>query len=168
MDGDSDSNDSQSDEQRQQEPHTLRAGDESRSQSETASGEIKYQAASPDEYALVMAAKREGYELRSRRPNVVVVACDGVEHEFTVLAINEFDSTRKRMSVLVRFPDGSVYLIAKGADSVILPELAHDDGPHEEDFDFADVDVSGEDGAQPAPARANRAERASPSGGATR
>ena len=38
--------------------------------------------------------------------------------------MNEFDSNRKRMSVLVQFPNkGGIYLILKGADSVVWPRL---------------------------------------------
>jgi phospholipid-transporting ATPase len=94
----------------------------------------KYQAESPDEAALVLAAKLRGFELRQRRVNVVVVRVDGKDLEFDILAINEFDSTRKRMSVLVRFPDHSIFLIVKGADSVIESALATDSDEHPDDF----------------------------------
>lgn len=33
----------------------------------------------------------------------------------------EFDSTRKRMSVIVQHPNGKIYLITKGAESSVLP-----------------------------------------------
>jgi hypothetical protein len=69
----------------------------------------------------------------------VVVRVDGRDLEFDVLAINEFDSTRKRMSVLVRFPDHSIYLIVKGADSVVESALATDSDEHPEDFEFDDI-----------------------------
>jgi phospholipid-transporting ATPase len=73
------------------------------------SAPVKYQASSPDELALVLAARDRGFELRQRKTNSVVVRIDGRDEEFVVLAINEFDSTRKRMSALIRFPDHSVY-----------------------------------------------------------
>ncbi len=97
---------------------------------------VKYQASSPDEQALVMAARDRGFELRQRKTNALVVRVDGRDEEFEVLAINEFDSTRKRMSVLIRFPDQSVYLIVKGADSVIETALATDDVARDENFVF--------------------------------
>ena len=40
---------------------------------------------------------------------------------FQRLHILEFDSTRKRMSVIVRNPSGSLVLVTKGAESSILP-----------------------------------------------
>jgi magnesium-transporting ATPase (P-type) len=35
----------------------------------------------------------------------------------------EFTSTRKRMSVVVKSPDGKLICMTKGADSVIIPRL---------------------------------------------
>jgi magnesium-transporting ATPase (P-type) len=35
----------------------------------------------------------------------------------------EFDSTRKRMSVVVRTPEGKILCICKGADSIIEQRL---------------------------------------------
>ena len=40
---------------------------------------------------------------------------------FQRLHILDFDSTRKRMSVIVRNPSGSLVLVTKGAESSILP-----------------------------------------------
>lgn len=40
-----------------------------------------------------------------------------------VLGLHEFDSIRKRMSVVIRFPDNSVKVLAKGADSSMLSIL---------------------------------------------
>ena len=45
-----------------------------------------------------------------------------------VLGLHEFDSVRKRMSVVIRFPDGSVKVFAKGADSSMFSILAKTDG----------------------------------------
>lgn len=42
---------------------------------------------------------------------------------YTVLGVHEFDSSRKRMSVVVRGPDGGVRLLVKGADSAMVPLL---------------------------------------------
>jgi len=44
--------------------------------------------------------------------------------EFEILNVCEFNSTRKRMSTLVRGPDGRIRLFCKGADTVILERLS--------------------------------------------
>jgi len=87
-------------------------------------GQIKYQAASPDEGALVQGASDLGYKFIIRKPNSVTVLIDsGEEKQFELLNICEFNSTRKRMSAIFRFPDGSIKLLCKGADTVILERL---------------------------------------------
>lgn len=40
-----------------------------------------------------------------------------------VLGLHEFDSVRKRMSVVVRFPDDTVKVLVKGADTSMLSIL---------------------------------------------
>lgn len=40
-----------------------------------------------------------------------------------MLNVLEFTSTRKRMSVVVRSPNGTILLLTKGADSVIFNRL---------------------------------------------
>ena len=52
------------------------------------------------------------------------VNIDGQSLEFEILNVCEFNSTRKRMSTVVRGPDGKVKLFTKGADSVILERLS--------------------------------------------
>jgi phospholipid-translocating ATPase len=46
----------------------------------------------------------------------------GEERLYRRLHILEFDSDRKRMSVIVQFPDESIYLLCKGAESTVLPK----------------------------------------------
>ncbi|KAK9812802.1 hypothetical protein WJX72_004072 [[Myrmecia] bisecta] len=92
---------------------------------------IRYQAASPDEAALVVAAKVFGFFFWKRTPNSVVVSepeagSDDVDLEYEILAVLEFNSTRKRQSVIVRQPDGSIVLYCKGADNVIYDRLSPD------------------------------------------
>ena len=48
----------------------------------------------------------------------------GSTQEFQILNVCEFNSTRKRMSTIVRGPDGKIKLYCKGADTVILERLA--------------------------------------------
>ncbi|KAK3058945.1 aminophospholipid translocase [Extremus antarcticus] len=90
-------------------------------------GVIKYQAASPDEGALVDGAVQLGYKFVARKPKLVTIVSDGQEHEFELLAVCEFNSTRKRMSCIFRCPDGKIRCFCKGADTVILERLAYRD-----------------------------------------
>ncbi len=69
------------------------------------------------------AAKCMGFELLERTATTVRLSVFGEQQTYTVLAINEFTSLRKRMSALVRRPDGSLCLLCKGADNVLLPCL---------------------------------------------
>ncbi|OAX84953.1 hypothetical protein ACJ72_00679 [Emergomyces africanus] len=89
---------------------------------------IKYQAASPDEGALVEGAVMMGYRFTNRRPKSVIISANGEEQEFELLAVCEFNSTRKRMSTIFRCPDGKIRIYCKGADTVILERL-HADNP---------------------------------------
>ncbi|CAG8468983.1 14292_t:CDS:2 [Funneliformis caledonium] len=93
--------------------------------STNADGEPQYKAQSPDESALVQAAKEMGYTFRSREPdNIVITAPSGKEVHFELLNVLEFTSTRKRMSIIVRSPlDGRITLYCKGADNVIFERL---------------------------------------------
>ncbi|KAL6249239.1 aminophospholipid translocase [Rhinocladiella similis] len=85
--------------------------------------EIKYQAASPDEGALVEGAVTLGYKFVDRKPRSVFVEVEGQEVEYELLAVCEFNSTRKRMSTIFRCPDGKIRVYCKGADTVILERL---------------------------------------------
>lgn len=96
-----------------------------------ASGNIKYQAASPDEGALVEGAAMLGYKFVARTPRTVIIEAGGKQLEYTLLAVCEFNSTRKRMSTIFRCPDGKVRCYCKGADTVILERL-NDQNPHVE------------------------------------
>ena len=88
-------------------------------------GSTSYQAASPDESALVAAAKEIGYEFVHRGRDLVVLRVGGVERTLKVHAINEFTSERKRMSMLVRDTAGGPYtLLCKGADDAIFERLS--------------------------------------------
>ncbi|KAL5119305.1 aminophospholipid translocase [Pleosporales sp. CAS-2024a] len=95
-------------------------------------GQIKYQAASPDEGALVEGAVQLGYKFIARKPRAVIIEADGREQEYEILAICEFNSTRKRMSTIFRTPEGKIVCYTKGADTVILERLAKDSNPYVE------------------------------------
>ncbi|KAJ6655156.1 hypothetical protein lerEdw1_005634, partial [Lerista edwardsae] len=85
--------------------------------------QLIYQAASPDEEALVTAARNLGYVFLSRTQDTITISELGVERTYKVLAMLDFNSVRKRMSVLVRDPEGCIRLYTKGADTVILERL---------------------------------------------
>ena len=90
---------------------------------------IDFQASSPDELALVRAARDMGFLMRSRDHEAVVLALSSPSstsistETYEVLNLIDFSSDRRRMSVIVRFPDGRICLICKGADSVIMERL---------------------------------------------
>jgi len=87
-----------------------------------------YNSSSPDELALVNAAKQFGYEfakrdgenkitILNRNNNTVMV--------YELLSVQEFTSTRKRMSCIFRDPNNNLVLMCKGADSVIEERLTN-------------------------------------------
>jgi len=87
-------------------------------------GVIKYNAASPDEKALVEGAEVYGYKFVARKPESVMIKThDDETEEYQVLNVIEFTSARKRMSIIVRTTSGEIKLFIKGADSVILERL---------------------------------------------
>ncbi|KAG4921220.1 hypothetical protein JHK86_050033 [Glycine max] len=92
---------------------------------------IRYQAASPDEAALVIAAKHFGFFFYRRTPTMIYVRESHVEKmgkvqdvSYEILNVLEFNSTRKRQSVVCRYPDGRLVLYCKGADNVVYERLA--------------------------------------------
>ncbi|XP_069819619.1 phospholipid-transporting ATPase IK [Dendropsophus ebraccatus] len=88
--------------------------------------ELVYQAASPDEEALVTMARNFGYVFLSRTQDSITTNELGVERTYKILAILDFNSVRKRMSILVRDPEEKIKLYTKGADDVILKRLRSD------------------------------------------
>ncbi|OXB83803.1 UNVERIFIED_CONTAM: hypothetical protein H355_003015 [Colinus virginianus] len=95
---------------------------------------IIYQAASPDEGALVRAARHLRFVFTGRTPDSVIIESVstsenhysplGHEERYELLNVLEFTSSRKRMSVIVRTPTGKLRLYCKGADTVIYDRLA--------------------------------------------
>ncbi|XP_060784081.1 phospholipid-transporting ATPase IA isoform X2 [Neoarius graeffei] len=85
---------------------------------------IAYQAASPDEGALVRAARNLGFVFSARTPDSVIIEALGREEKYELLHVLEFTSARKRMSVIMRTPSGKIRLYCKGADTVIYDRLA--------------------------------------------
>ncbi|XP_060781661.1 probable phospholipid-transporting ATPase VD isoform X2 [Neoarius graeffei] len=87
--------------------------------------ELLYEAESPDEAALVQAAKAYGCTLLGRSPEQLLIALPGTGPlTVPLLHLLPFHSARKRMSVVVRHPlTNQVVVYTKGADNVIM-ELA--------------------------------------------
>lgn len=81
---------------------------------------IDYQGESPDEQALVYAAASYGFMLIERSSGHIVVDIQGERQRFNVLGMHEFDSDRKRMSVILGCPDRTVKLFVKGADTTMF------------------------------------------------
>ncbi|XP_071436509.1 phospholipid-transporting ATPase IC isoform X2 [Pithys albifrons albifrons] len=98
---------------------------------DTSDGQLNYQAASPDEGALVAAARNFGYVFLSRTQNTITLSEMGARSTYEVLAILDFNSDRKRMSVIVREAGGKIRLYCKGADTVIYERL-HPSNPKRE------------------------------------
>ncbi|XP_021759697.1 phospholipid-transporting ATPase 1-like [Chenopodium quinoa] len=81
---------------------------------------IDYQGESPDEQALVFAAAAYGFMLVERTSGHIVIDVQGERQRFDVLGLHEFDSDRKRMSVILGCPDGTVKFFVKGADTTMF------------------------------------------------
>ncbi|KAL4658946.1 phospholipid-transporting ATPase IC-like [Arapaima gigas] len=90
-----------------------------------------YQAASPDEEALVGMARELGWVFISRTRDSMTLSELGHVHNYQLLALLDFTSERRRMSVVVRDSHGRLKLYCKGADIVILERL-RPDCPHRE------------------------------------
>ncbi|RNA03344.1 phospholipid-transporting ATPase ID-like, partial [Brachionus plicatilis] len=86
-------------------------------------GTLSYQAQSPDEGALVSAARNFGFVFKSRTPKTITVNIGGHDVTYQVLNILDFNNERKRMSVICRL-DNKIVLFCKGADTVIRERLA--------------------------------------------
>jgi phospholipid-translocating ATPase len=101
----------------------------------------KYNAASPDDGALVKAAMNFGYTLKTRTAianekelvSLDILSCkDGVmephTETYTIHAVLDADSVRKRMTVVAEGPQGSpdsqILVICKGADNIVLDRCA--------------------------------------------
>ncbi|XP_025157790.1 phospholipid-transporting ATPase ID isoform X4 [Harpegnathos saltator] len=92
---------------------------------EEKNGKIEYQAQSPDEAALVSAARNFGFVFKERSPNSITIEVMGKKEIYELLCILDFNNVRKRMSVILR-KDGHLRLYCKGADNVIYERLKKD------------------------------------------
>ncbi|XP_069754322.1 phospholipid-transporting ATPase VB [Narcine bancroftii] len=90
---------------------------------------ICYEAGSPDEATLVHAAQAYDFTLLSRTPDQVTIKLpQGNLLTFELLHTLAFDSSRKRMSVIVKHPlTKEIVVYTKGADYVIMDLLQEAD-----------------------------------------
>ena len=89
-------------------------------------GSLNYQAASPDEEALVIAAHALGRSYVSSKSGYAVIEIEGEPCEYRIVGVNEFTSDRKRMSIVVECMTDktrSPMLFCKGADNIILERV---------------------------------------------
>lgn len=93
-------------------------------------GQIIYNASSPDELALVNFAKFVGSRfIGVDDENNITITFQEKELKYRLLHVLEFNSTRKRMSVIVKTPEGKIVLMCKGADSIIFDRMDLDSDP---------------------------------------
>ena len=84
---------------------------------------------SPDELSLINGAKYYGKQFVERNIyNEIIIrnSHTGLDDTYKLLNVIEFTSDRKRMTVIVRDPDGKIQVMCKGADTILIPLLAND------------------------------------------
>ncbi len=87
---------------------------------------LLFKSQSPDEAALVAAARDLGFVFLGRDRDVIFVSLMGNVEPIKVMNILEFNSDRKRMSAIVRRTSGEILLLCKGADNVIYERLSEE------------------------------------------
>ncbi|CAK7896779.1 phospholipid-transporting ATPase Dnf1p [[Candida] anglica] len=91
---------------------------------------VALKAQSPDEEALVGTARAIGFGFNGSTKRGLLVNIQGETKEYQVLNTLEFNSTRKRMSAIIKIPasqpedEPTALLICKGADSIIYERLS--------------------------------------------
>ncbi|KAI1181113.1 hypothetical protein F4777DRAFT_2583 [Nemania sp. FL0916] len=84
---------------------------------------IDFKAQSPDEAALVATARDMGFTVLGSTSDGIRLNVMGEEILYTILNTIEFNSSRKRMSAIIKMPDRRIILFCKGADSIIYSRL---------------------------------------------
>lgn len=82
-----------------------------------------YQGPSPDEVALVDAARQLGFEFKNRSQGNITLNMLGKEVTYEILNVMEYSSDRGCMSVIARTPDGSIRLYCKGSDTKVMAKI---------------------------------------------
>lgn len=80
-------------------------------------GKVEYHGSSPDESALVRGASRLGFIFETRAPDHVIIKKHGEEIKYNIDHTIDFDSDRKRMSVICHTDEGKYIVYTKGAVS---------------------------------------------------
>jgi magnesium-transporting ATPase (P-type) len=88
---------------------------------------VGYQGPSPDEVCIVNTMKQLGFVFKENKSNIMYIDILGKKCKFRVLNVLDFSSDRKRMSVIVQDQRKKIYLICKGADTVMLPRTMYGD-----------------------------------------
>ena len=86
-------------------------------------GDVTYQGESPDEIALVDAAANMGFQYLGATSTYKTIRVLGTKQNIEVLRFFEFNSDRKRASIIIRH-NGVIKLLIKGADSIIYDRLS--------------------------------------------
>ncbi|XP_028260688.1 probable phospholipid-transporting ATPase IF isoform X3 [Parambassis ranga] len=102
-------------------PDCLVGGDPFSHANGFSSNHMEYYASSPDEKALVEAAKRIGVAFTGTSGDTMEIKTFGMSEKYKLLHVLEFDADRRRMSVILQTPTGGKVLFTKGAESAILP-----------------------------------------------
>ncbi|KAI8049231.1 hypothetical protein BDF22DRAFT_195005 [Syncephalis plumigaleata] len=96
-------------------------------------GSITYQAASPDEVAIVRWTASVGLRLAARDLHSITLTAPDGQHTYTVLDIFPFTSETKRMGIIVRdMATGEIIFYEKGADVVMTRIVQFNDWLDEE------------------------------------
>ncbi|KAL0398163.1 UNVERIFIED_CONTAM: putative phospholipid-transporting ATPase 5 [Sesamum radiatum] len=90
---------------------------------ENRGNKLTYEAESPEEVAFLIAAQEFGFKFCQRTQSTMVLQeldPSGLEvkREYKLLNLLEFNSSRKRMSVIISNEDGEIFLLCKGADEL--------------------------------------------------
>eukprot|EP00924_Labyrinthula_sp_SR-Ha-C_P001241 snap_masked-scaffold_7-processed-gene-18.40-mRNA-1 protein AED:0.12 eAED:0.12 QI:0/0/0/1/1/1/3/0/1292 len=97
-------------------------------------GNIRYNSEGPDEEALVIGAQKLGYTLIEGGKSLIKIRNNENNEifSFEVLAVNSFNSTRKRMSLLLKnLETGKYELLMKGAENFIFDRTVGGDPSRE-------------------------------------
>lgn len=91
---------------------------------ENKGNDVIYNASSPDELALINFAKFCGVEFRGQAGKYLLVEFKSNIYRFKLLQTFEFDSGRKRQSVVIENENNEIFIYCKGADSVLESQLS--------------------------------------------
>ena len=96
-------------------------------------GTVQYQAASPDEIAIVQWITSVGlYLIHRDRHTLHLRSEDGTVFIYNILRVFPFTSENKRMGIVVRDTNGQLWFFVKGADMVMQKLLMANDWMEEE------------------------------------